>query len=163
MRFDVGSFIQGVSKKQVVQEIMLYNDKTAKYGLALTEKQALDLVETRSYALAANGRIEFGGGIIQKIIEAFCDSPYIYQYNYAEILYDLVENFYAYKNETLDMVNDEELITFMKEKFNGICRGSIDLLSGRELEKMARNLRSGYAFDYSDDEKPEAEEDEYGY
>ena len=40
----------------------------------------------------------------------------------------------------------------MKNSFNGRCQGSLELLAGRELEKMARNLRYGYAPDYADNE-----------
>lgn len=45
----------------------------------------------------------------------------------------------------------------MKDSFDGKCEGSLELLSERELEKMARNLRYGYAPDYSDDNEYEEE------
>ncbi|WP_309446508.1 DUF6323 family protein [Desulfosporosinus nitroreducens] len=35
----------------------------------------IELVETRTFSLKSNGRIEFGGGVIDKIIKEFCDSP----------------------------------------------------------------------------------------
>lgn len=164
MAFELCLFSSALVEKQAVNEVMKCNDLTAKFGLILTEKQALALVETRSYALKENGRIEFGGGVIDKIINEFCDSPYLSMYNYEEALHELLEIFYYYKNETLDLVSDDDLIKYMKNAFDGICQGSLELLSGRELYKLAHNMRYGYAPDYSDDtiELDEDEEDEYG-
>lgn len=156
-----GRFNAALIQKQAVNEVMKYNDLTAKYGLALTEKQALALVETRSFALKETGRIEFGGGVIDKLILEFCDSPYLAMYNYEEVLHELIETFYYYKNETLDFMSDDELIHYMKKSFDSICQGSLDLLSFRELDRLARNLRYGYSANSANGE-PAPEEDEYG-
>jgi hypothetical protein len=148
-------------QKQAVEEVQKCNDFTAKFGLVLTYKDAVELVETRTYALKSNGRVEFGGGVIEKIIWEFCDSPYISMHNYTETIHELTEMFYYYKNETLDLMSDDELIKFMKGSFDGKCQGSLELLSGRELANMARNLRYGYAADYSEDlESSEEDEDD---
>jgi len=137
-------------QKQAVDEVIKCNDYTARYGLILTPTQAIELVETRSIALSDNGRIEFGGGVIDKIIKEFCDSLYISMHNYTQTISELLEIFYYYKNETLDFVSDDDLIKHMKTAFDGICQGSLDLLSGRELDRLARNLRFGYRYDYSE-------------
>ena len=139
-------------QKQAVDEIEKCNEYTSKFGLTLSRQDAIRLVETRNSSLKSCGRIEFGGGVIDKLIKEFCDSPYISKHNYVETLNELVEIFYFYKNDTLDLISDEELIKFMKDSFNGRCQGSLELLAGRELEKMARNLRYGYAPDYADNE-----------
>lgn len=136
-------------QKQAVAEIEKCNDFTTQFGLTLSHFDAIELVETRTLALKSNGRIEFGGGVIDKIIREFCDSPYILMCNYVEILHELTEMFYFYKNETLDLMSDDDLIKFMKNSFDGKCQGSRELLSGRELANTARNLRYGYALDYS--------------
>ncbi|WP_342343327.1 DUF6323 family protein [Ruminiclostridium herbifermentans] len=68
MVFELSIFNGALIQKQAVNEIMKCNDLTVKFGLILTEEQAIELVETRSYALKQNGRIEFGGGVIDKII-----------------------------------------------------------------------------------------------
>ena len=151
MSFELSLFSGALVEKQAANEVMKCNDLTVKFGLVLTEAQALALVETRSRALKENGRIEFGGGVIDKIINEFCDSPYLSMHNYEEILHELLEIFYYYKNETLDLMSDDELVKYMKNSFDGICQGSLELLSGRELYKLARNLRYGYAPGYSDD------------
>lgn len=164
MAFELSLFSGALVEKQAVNEVMKCNDLTVKFGLVLTETQALALVETRSFALKENSRIEFGGGVIDKIINEFCDSPYLSMHNYEETLHELLETFYYYKNETLDLMSDDDLVKYMKNAFDGICQGSLELLSGRELHKLARNLRYGYAPDYSDDviELDEDEEDEDG-
>jgi len=155
MDFKLAAFSTSIEQKQAENEIIKCNEFTADYGLVLTSHQAVELVETRSFALGANGRIEFGGGVIDKIIKEFCDSPYISMNNYVDTLHELIKIFYYYKNEILDLLSDDDLIKFMKESFNGICRGSIELLTDRELEKMANNLRYGRDLDYSDDEMGE--------
>lgn len=122
-------------------KILLYNEKTATHGLVLTQKQAIELLEVRAEELKYHGRLEFGEGIFGKLIEAFSDSPYITQQNYFETLCVLTEIFYYYKNETEDYLSDEELISYMKRYFNGSCKGSVELLSTREMDELARNLR----------------------
>ncbi|NCC15432.1 MAG: hypothetical protein EOM28_03670 [Clostridia bacterium] len=148
---------------QAVQEILKYNDLTARYGLVLTEQQAVALVETRTFALKENGRIEFGGGVIEKLIYEFLDSPYLSSNHYEQTLHDLIEIFYYYKNEALDLFSDDDLIHFMKQSYDGVCQGSLELLSGRELDRLARNLRYGYAADDCDtvDEEDEDDDGEY--
>jgi len=149
--FEIISFATGLIQKQAVGEVIKCNEHTEQFGLVLTQAQAIELVETRFLSLRENGRIEFGGGVIDKIIKEFCDSPYISMHNYAATLHELIETFYYYKNETLDLISDDDLIKFMKSAFDGVCQGSVDLLSGRELYQLARNLRFGLPTDYSED------------
>ena len=151
----------GLIRKQAVSEVIMCNDFTQRFGLALTPTQAMELVETRYLALNDNGRIEFGGGVIDKIIKAFCVSPYISMHNYTQTLHELIKVFYYYKNEAMDLITDDDLIEFMKTAFDGICQGSLDLLSGRELYRMAKNLRSGLPFDFPEDGFPNDEAEMY--
>lgn len=135
--------------KKIETEILSCNEKTSQYGLKLTEDNVKELMNTRTIALNKCGRIEFNGEIINKIIFSFCDSPYISQYNYSDSINELVEIFYEYKNETLDVITDDELIEIMKENFNNICQGSLELLEGKILYKIAENIRNGVK-DYTD-------------
>ena len=163
MAFELMNFNSFLVQKLAVNKIVNCNDLTINYGLVLTHEQAIELAETRAYSLKTSGRIEFGGGVIEKIINKFCDSPYISMRNYTKTLHELIEMFYYYKNETLELISDDELIQFMRKSFDGVCQGSLELLSGRELAKMARNLRFGLAPDYSGEGNlDEDEEDEYG-
>lgn len=147
---DLFQFGGGLAQRQAVSSLLACNSLTSRFALSLTAQQAAQLVETRTQALKETGRVEFGGGVLEKLIREFCDSPYLSQRGYVETLEELTELFYYYKNETLEQLSDEELIAFMKNSFDGKCQGSLDLLSHRELENMARSVRSG---------EPEEEED----
>lgn len=126
------------------QEIRECNAYSGKFGLVLSETEITDLVTSRAEALRASGRIEFGGGILPKLIEAFCDSPYIEQENYADILAELQEAFYYFKTEAMDFFSDEELIEYMVKVFNGRAQGSAEYLSGTSLEALARYARTDF-------------------
>ncbi len=114
---------------------------TLKFGLSLSEDQARSLVEQRFGALRDTGRIEFGEGVLKKLIYAFCDSPYLTQENYEETLTELQDSFYYFKNESNDLIPDDELIEFMKNIFNGKAQGSLEYLAGTSLEELCRNTR----------------------
>ncbi len=136
-------FSNELINKVATTEIINCNEITYQYGLILSETEAQELVETRTEALNSNGRIEFAGGIIKKIIIEFSDSPYLSQFNYSETLNELIETFYYFKNETLDELSDDELISFMKEHFDHNCQGSVEQLQSKELEILAHNIRFG--------------------
>lgn len=159
MNFELSLLNSNLLLKQAVSEVLSCNDITEKYNLLLTNTQAAALVETRVTALKDNGRIEFGAGVIQKIILAFCDSPYISMHNYEETIHELLEIFYYYKNETNDLMSDDELIKFMKISYDSICQGSLELLSGRELNNLARTLRYAYKEKFTEDKTDLDEED----
>lgn len=129
--------------KQTFLEIQKCNDETLEYGLKLSEEDIKIILETRKESLIKTGRVEFGGGLIQKIILAFCDSPYISQYNYIETIDDIIETFYYYKNETMDEIGDDDLISLMKNYFNNECQGSLDLLKYKYLDNIAHNVKYG--------------------
>lgn len=146
-------------KKQMIEEVKSCNDFTVKYGLQLTEPDIQSLVENRKDALKSSGRIEFGGGILKKLIMEFADSPYIYQDNYVSILMELQECFYYFKSESLEELTDDELIHFMKIYFDDECQGSVDYLQSTALENLCRDTRyqtneysrfTGYEDNYED-------------
>lgn len=132
-----------MKKKQLAMEIKKCNEITMKYGVTLSDTQIENLINKRFESLKNTGRIEFGDGILKELIEAFCDSPYIIQENYEETLEELQDIFYFFKGEAMDQIADDELIEFMKEYFNGECQGSIEYLSGTNLEELCRNTRYG--------------------
>jgi hypothetical protein len=146
--------------KQSYAEIQQCNEETLEYGLKLSEEDIKDVISTRSEALSSSGRVEFGGGIIKKIIFMFCDSPYISQFHYAETLNDLIETFYYYKNETIDKLSDDELIEAMKNFFDNQCQGSMELLKHKYLDGMASNIRFGVKDYLKVDNYEESEEEE---
>ena len=135
--------IQNMKKKQLAMEIKKCNEVTMRYGVTLSDTQIENLINKRFESLKSTGRVEFGDGILKELIEAFCDSPYIIQENYEETLEELQDIFYFFKGEAMDQIADDELIEFMKEYFNGECQGSIEYLSGTNLEELCRDTRYG--------------------
>lgn len=128
-------------KRYEIAELNKCNEYTIKFGLQLSEKQIISLIEKRFDSLKSMGRVEFGEGIIKKLIYEFCDSPYISQENYEDTICELQEIFYYFKNESMDMISDDELIEFMKNHFDNECQGSLEYLSGTSLEELCRNTR----------------------
>ena len=114
------------------------NAYSGRFGLTLRENEIAELVESRAEALRAAGRIEFGGGILPKLIRAICDSPFIMQEDYAAVLSELQEAFYRFKNETMDRLTDDELIALMVKAFNGRAQGSAEYLAEMSLEALVR-------------------------
>jgi hypothetical protein len=141
-----------LQKLQTLKELREANELTVKFGLSLSEKEILELTEQRFAALKDTGRIEFGRGIIKQLAEVFCDSPYLTRESYMETLLELQESFYYFKNESMDRIPDDELIQLMKKYFDGVCKGSLDYLSGTSLEELCRRTRYGRRPDEEDEE-----------
>ena len=131
------------SEKNQIQKVMEMNRQTERFGLALTQEEAKLLVENRNLVLKEQQRVEFGEGILPKLIFVFCDSVYIDQENYVETIARLQEIFYTFKNETLDEITDDELLEFMREQFEGKCCGDTEYLEGTFLSDFAQAIRSG--------------------
>ncbi|WP_246019594.1 DUF6323 family protein [Bacilliculturomica massiliensis] len=142
-------------RRQSLQRILSCNEKTAPYGLTLSEAEASALLVCREQSLAQNQRIEFGESILPQLIEAFCDSPYINCWEYSDVLARLQDIFYLYKNESLDQLSDDELLDFMSCEFNGVCCGDLDYLESTCLERFARAIRSGYEIRAHRDQRDE--------
>jgi len=132
-----------LQKEQTMAELRECNEFTRSYGLSLTEYQIRELAERRFEALRNTGRVEFKKGILKKLVAEFCDSPYITQENYEEIMTELQEAFYYFKNESVDSIPDDELISLMKSHFDGYCQGSIEYLTGTTFEELCRRIRGG--------------------
>lgn len=134
------------------EEIRCCADLNRFYGLALTEGDIAELVELRAQALKSTCRVEFGGGILPKLIRAFCKSPYVDPYNYASTLGDLQEAFYYFKSESEDRFSDDELIEFMEKVFNGSAHGSTEVLATISLEQLCRWARNDFDDRCADEE-----------
>lgn len=144
MKENISLALQDIQKKQTLIDLKSCNELTIKYGLTLTDEDIDELIKNRFKSLKDNGRIEFSKGILKKLVEAFCDSPYIMQDNYKDTIIELQECFYFFKNEAMDQISDDELIEFMKKYFDGQCQGSLEYLSGTNLEELCRNTRYGF-------------------
>ena len=132
-------FSDNLQEMLTVSELLECNEFTSRYGLHLEQQQACHLAEVRKQSLTGNGRIEFGGGVLRKLVISFCDSPYLSQAEYADTLATLTSLFFYYKNESLDAINDNDLLNFMKQHFDTDCHGSIELLV-RDLDWLVHHL-----------------------
>ncbi len=126
------------------KEILACNEYTERFGLVLSDEDAAQLVENRREALKNTERIEFGGGILPKLIFAFCDSPYLDQDNFKDTLMQLQEAFYYYKGESEDAIADDELVECMVKVFNGRAQGSVEYLIGTSLYHLSRYAKSQF-------------------
>lgn len=145
-------FFSPAELQTTAEEILQYNRISARFGQALTPGQAQMLAEARQQTLQATHRVEFGTGLLQKLVSTFCDSPFIAPADYADTLAALQDIFYHFKNQTQNRISDDELLAAMCSAFNGPCQGSLELLRGRELEKLARLIRCG-GFDEETEEE----------
>lgn len=131
-------------KSEYPMEIRACNKFTSKFGIVLSDTEIDLLAKARWTALEQNGRIEFGGGILQKLIFEFCDSPFLHQDNFTSTIEELQSIFYYFKNECLEKFSDDELIESMKISFDKECQGSTDFLIGVMLKKMSHSSILNY-------------------
>lgn len=139
------NWLEFMSNQMQITQILETNQYTEKFGLILKKEDAELLAEERLTVLKKEQRIEFGQGILAKIIYVFCDSAYIMQENYCDVLIRLQEIFYLYKNEMLDEITDDELLEFMRESFEDVCYGDFDYLEETCLDIFAQAIRAGYS------------------
>ncbi len=133
-----------LQQQNQLAKVVETNRVTQQYGLSLSEQEAQLIVAERSHALRESRRVEFGEGIIPKIIYEFCDSDFIDQNNYVDTLVRLQDIFYMYKNEMQDEISDDELLHFMREQFDQVCYGDLEYLEGTCLSIFAQAIRAGY-------------------
>ncbi len=133
-----------LQQQNQLAKVMETNQATEKFGLVLSEEDARLILGERKEALREQRRVEFGEGIVPKIIYEFCDSDFIDQNNYVDIIVRLQEIFYLFKNEMMDEITDDELLHFMREQFEEICFGDLDYLESTCLANFAQAVRAGY-------------------
>ena len=143
-------------EQRLKHELAACNAVTERYGLTLSESAVLAIAEKRTQTLLETGRVEFGESVIPKLINAFCDSPYLLQDDYEETLCALTEAFYSFKNDSFDRLTDDELIQAMRERYDAYD-GSVEAVTGTSLEALCRARRLGETFE---DGFAEEEEDD---
>ena len=116
--------------------LLAANEVTAEYGLVLSEADVRHILQTRAESLKESARVEFGEGIAAKLVLAFADSPYLTQDNYAVTVASLLVLFDTFKNELHDAYNDRELLTFMRQAFDGECAGSLEILESEAFPRL---------------------------
>lgn len=125
------------------QALATLNDVGARYGLRLTSAELARIDQARRDVLLETGRIEFGQSVVEKLVYAFCDSPYIQPDEWADTLIGLQEAFYYFKGEAMERISDDELVSYMQAVFDGPAQGDLSYLTGSSLEALCRLARGG--------------------
>ena len=136
------------------RELQQCNTLSERYGLSLSENQIQALVQARFESLRYAGRMELGGGVLPKLVYAFCDSPYITRDDYADTLMVLQELFYTFKNESEDSLSDDELMEALKRIFDNRAQGSLEYLENLTVSDLYRALR-GQSDGYEEEDNDE--------
>ena len=129
-------FSAGLVLQRQTEALRRTNDVTQEFGLILSEDDIRQLLVTRADSLRDAARVEFGEGIAAKLVLAFADSPYLSQANYAYTIAGLLVLFDTFKNELRDAYNDRELLTFMRNAFDGECAGSLEILESEVFPRL---------------------------
>ena len=134
--------LYALQTSQAKEELQKCNQISETYGLSLSEEQMELVIKNRVETLKQTGRIEFGEGVVKKLVYEFCDSPYIVQEEYADVLMELQEMFYLLKKETMEQLTDDELIHAMGLVFAYSC-GSLEFLQGIDWDTLYQIGRTG--------------------
>lgn len=137
------SVLQPLTQLQKAETPARCNALSAPYGLTLTSKDMQELAQNRAEALLCSGRVEFGAGVLEKLVAAFCSSPHIEPADWTECLCALQELFYFFKSECREQVTDDELIEALRLLYNGPAQGSTEYISGISRRTMCRIARTG--------------------
>ena len=128
-------------KQNIQKNILQTNEKSVEFGLSLSERDAEMLAETCNNSICEQERIEFGDSIAVKLIEKFMQSSYISQNEYADIIALLIDIFYSAKEESLDILTDDEVIDIMFDFFENQSGGSVEMLETRDMDYLCRKIR----------------------
>ncbi|MDD2956741.1 MAG: DUF6323 family protein [Oscillospiraceae bacterium] len=123
------------------ESLLACNRVSSPFGLSLSPSQARELALRHRRALFDAGRIEFGEGILPRLIAALCDSPYLQPDCYAQTLAELQDIFYLFKNDCGDSLSDEELLCWIERNFSGKAAGDIQYLA--DLFEQAYGFAAG--------------------
>ncbi|HPJ03055.1 MAG TPA: DUF6323 family protein [Candidatus Limiplasma sp.] len=127
------------------------NETAELHGLSLSDSQMRGLILAEDESLRAMGRLEFGEGILPRLMYSFCDSPYISRDSWMDTLLALQELFYTFKNELYDALTDDELLEAMNKIFHGRAQGSLVYLENMATDMLLKALRSDGDEDDDDD------------
>lgn len=148
----------------VREELAVCNEATAKYGLRLTEQQMIGLVERRTEALRATGRVEFGRGVVRELVRGFCDSPYLSQENYEDTIADVQDVFYRSKEDAEvdggEPMADDDLVEALRYAFDHEAAGSTEALADMPIATLRTHATRTRAGDYDEKTQNEAFEEE---
>ena len=144
------NYLDVVKKEKIleIENVEKCNKTLERYGMYLSEADIKNIVSCRNEALSSTHRLEIGNGILEKIIIEFCDSQFIEKDEFVDTISELIEIFYFYKNETKDLISDDELIDFMKKSFEQDAGGSVEYLKDTLLAGFAKAVLGGRKYEW---------------
>lgn len=158
----------GIRLQAAVDELAACNEALGRHGLSLSAEDARAIVVGRSEALRVTERVEFGGGVAKELVLAFAGSPFVSQSTFAQTIVELQELFYDFKNESLELISDTDLIAKMRWLFDEVANGDLGYLEEALFEGLGRAVKeealggdavAEYASAYEDDAAdPEADD-----
>ena len=158
----------GIRLQAAVDELAACNEALGRHGLSLSAEDARAIVVGRSEALRVTERVEFGGGVAKELVLAFAGSPFVSQSTFAQTIVELQELFYDFKNESLELIPDTDLIAKMRWLFDEVANGDLGYLEEALFEGLGRAVKeealggdavAEYASAYEDDAAdPEADD-----
>ena len=135
--------LTAVNDKKLVLDLVEASVFAETHGLFITAQIAEDIAASRREALKNNGRVELRSDAIIRLTRAFSGSCYIEQSQFAHIIGEIIDLFYYIKNETENIVSDDDLISEMLETFDETCHGDIENMQSKGLEKILRRVKFG--------------------
>ncbi len=134
---------RGKPLKTEAEDLLKINRETAGCGLTLSRDEALRLAQVHRNALDECGRVEVGPGTVEKLALAFRNSQYLDSGNFASVLAEATEAFYALKNESEDTIPDDELVSLLANGFERFGGTLSAYLGSEELDRLLRARRCG--------------------
>ena len=122
-----------------ILENMQNNHKT---GLLLTREEVLQLCEKRNAVLVLCERLELNGGIMDQLIDAFMDCPYITRDEFADVMEEVIEVFYIMKNVCLDLIDDQTMMHYMRKQLDE-SHGVVVMMSDAVNEYCRKTVEKG--------------------
>ena len=122
-----------------ILENMQNNHKT---GLLLTREEVLQLCEKRNEVLVQCERLELNGSIMDQLIDAFMDCPYITRDEFADVMEEVIEVFYIMKNVCLDLIDDQTMMHYMRKQLDE-CHGVVVMMSDAVNEYCRKTVEKG--------------------
>lgn len=155
MEFDLLSQMTSpaLQTKRLETQILELRERAISYGIVISPSDASALAAVGAEQLHEQERVEFARSAVVKIISKFMESAYISQSDFVETVSGLIEIFYAVKEESLDILSDDDVISAMFDCFENISNGDVELLSTRDLERLIRRARGeAFGVDFDEDE-----------
>lgn len=143
-------------RKKEFDEIMTVDEKAKNNNIILTRDKVEYIIDSHKSALRNYDRIEFGENLAKKILDRFCESPYVKNHNVHTVVESILEIFYCVKSETETEITDNEIIDKLFMAYENECSGSVELLYDWAVQRLIR------AVNFKGMNDPYAGEDRWG-